>query len=85
MRSQIARQIANCLRLRSRKFIFDTRFIPRATLVKVLVEISFIFTTVVAAISLTSMEHLLVLRYHLSGDQFFDNLGAAQYDLTPDL
>jgi hypothetical protein len=55
---------------------------PLANLVKVLVEISFIFTTVVAAISLTSMQHLLLLRYHLSGGQFFNNFGAAQYDLT---
>jgi hypothetical protein len=63
--------------------MFDIRFIPLATFVKVLVEISFIFTTVVAAISLTSMQHLLLPGNHLSGGQFFNNLGAAQYDLTP--
>ena len=84
MRSQIARQMANCLRLRSINFMFDIRFMPRANLVKVLVEISFIFTTVVAAISLTSMQHLLLRRYHLSGGQFFNDFGAARYDLAPD-
>ena len=61
MRSQIARKMANCRRLRSMKFICDIRFIPLATLVKVLVEIAFTFTTVIVAISLTSMEHLLAV------------------------
>jgi len=82
MRSQIAKQMPNSLRLRSINFIPDIRFIPLANLVKVLVEISLTFTTVVAAISLTSIKNLLPFYYQVSGGQFVNNLGAAQYDLT---
>ena len=55
--------MVNCFRLRSMNFISDIRFIPLATLVKVLVEISFTFTAVIVAISLTSMEHLLAIEH----------------------
>ena len=82
MRSQIDRQMNNSLRLRSMNFISNIRFIPLATLVKVLVEISLTFTTVVAAISLTSIENLLPLYDQLSDGQFVYNLGTAQYDLA---
>jgi hypothetical protein len=50
--------------------------------VKVLVEISLTFTTVVAAISLTSIENLLHFYDQLSDGQFVYNLGTAQYDLA---
>lgn len=77
MISQIARQMANGLRLRSMNFMLEIPFMPLAILVKVLVEISLTFTAVIVAISLTSMEHLLAIcGYGLDG-QFFNDLGAA--------
>jgi hypothetical protein len=53
--------MATFLALRSTNFNWDRRFIPLATLVKVLVEISLTFTAVMVAMSLTSMQLLLAI------------------------
>jgi hypothetical protein len=60
-KSHTAKQMETFLGLRSTNFNWDRRFIPLATLVKVLVEISLTFTAVMVAMSLTSMQLLLAI------------------------
>jgi hypothetical protein len=58
-------------------------FIPLENFVKALVETSLTFTTVIVAMSLTSMEHLLSRSDQVSGGQFFNDFSAALYNLAP--